>query len=295
MQGFLLLNKPNGITSFGAVSKIKHLAHEKRVGHTGTLDPMATGVLPIFIGKATALSSYLLEGNKTYKATVKLGIETDSLDITGNITATNSVFVTNDKLLSCLSKFNGKIKQTPPMFSAIRKDGVRMYELARKGETIEIPEREVEIFDISLLSPINEDNEFSFSATVSKGTYIRSLSSDIGKALGCGATLTELQRTNVSGFDIKNAVNLTELTEENIKAYIKNEDLALPHLQNIYVTEKQAIRFTNGGQPSFERIKADNLENHEIVKVYFEDTFLGLGFADFDNQQLGIKCVINKV
>ncbi len=295
MQGFLLLNKPEGITSFGAVSKIKRLAHEKRVGHTGTLDPMATGVLPIFLGKATALSSHLLDGEKTYTATVKLGITTDTLDITGEITSRKDVNISNKDLLNTLNKFKGKILQTPPIYSAIKQNGVRMYELARRGETAEIPAREVEIFDITLTSELDSKNEFSFTATVSKGTYIRSLVGDIGKDLGCGATLTSLCRTFASGFDIKDTVKLCDLTEENIESFIKKEDTALPHLDTVYVSQKQAIRFSNGGQLSYERLNKCDFADGQLLKVYFGETFLGLGFADNENRQICIKCNINKI
>jgi len=295
MQGFLLLNKPKGITSFGAVSRIKRLANEKRVGHTGTLDPMATGVLPIFIGRATALSSFVLESEKTYRATVKLGITTDSLDITGNILSKTEVKVTDREIESVLEKFLGKQMQTPPMFSAIRKDGVRMYELARKGETVDIPEREIEVLSLKIVSPLNKENEFSIETTVSKGTYIRSLCSDIGKVLGCGATLTALERTFVSGFSIDNCVNLEDLTPENIENYIKNCDAALPDLRKVSVTEKQAVRFTNGGQLDLDRLKENSFIDEEIFKVYFENKFLGLGFVDAEHNQLAIKCVINNI
>jgi len=295
MQGFLLLNKPKGITSFGAVSRIKRLTGEKRVGHTGTLDPMATGVLPIFIGRATALSSFVLESDKTYRAKVKLGITTDSFDITGNVLSKTDFNITNDELKSVLERFVGKQMQTPPMFSAIRKDGVRMYELARKGESVDIPQREIEVFSLNLLSPIDENGEFSIETCVSKGTYIRSLCSDIGKALGCGATLTSLCRTFVSGFDIKDCVNLDDLTCENIGEYIKNDDFALPDFKSVSVTQKQAVRFTNGGQLDLDRLKDNSFSDGEIYKVYFEDTFLGLGFVDKENNQLAIKCVINNI
>lgn len=295
MQGFLLLDKPKGITSFGAVAKIKWLVKEKRVGHTGTLDPMATGVLPVFIGRATALSSYLLDAEKTYTAKVKLGITTDTLDITGKITDKRQVSVTDADIIKATEAFKGKIKQTPPIYSAIRKDGVRLYELARKGETAEIPEREVFIHSLDISESLDENNEFSFCATVSKGTYIRTLCSDIGQYLGCGATLTELKRTNASGFSLKNAVSLDDLTPENISDFIKPEETAISHFPAVNVTEKQAIRFSNGGQLDFERIKNHTFYSGEIVRVKYENIFLGLGIADTKKEQLAVKCVINQM
>ena len=294
MQGFLLLDKPAGMTSFGAVARIKRLTNEKRVGHTGTLDPMATGVLPVFIGKATALSSFLSESDKRYVATVKLGIKTNTDDITGEIIKESGVSVSNDDIVSALLKFKGKIRQTPPAFSAIKQNGVRLYKLARQGEAVDVPEREVEIFDISLLSPLDGNNEFSFSATVSKGTYIRALARDVGDLLGCGATLCALRRTFVSDFDIKDAVALDLLTPENVGEYIKDEASALLHLKDVAVTKKQAVRFSNGGELSLDRLDGSDLSDGQIVKVNHGDTFIGLGAVSLDKNALFVKCNINK-
>ncbi len=295
MQGFLLLNKPSGITSFGAVAKCKRLSGEKRIGHTGTLDPMATGVLPVFIGRATALASYLLDAEKTYTATVKLGVLTDTLDITGNVVDTSDVNVTNEQIIDVISAFKGKSRQIPPMFSAIKKDGVRMYKLARKGETTELPKREIEIFDIKLISPLNGNNEFSFSATVSKGTYIRSLARDIGEKLGCLAVLSALCRTSASGFPLDLCVNLDDLTEENIKIYLKDEEFAVKHLKEVDVTAKQAIRFSNGGRLDIDRLKINDYYDGQVFRVKCGNVFLGLGSIDTTENQLLIKCVINGI
>ncbi len=294
MQGFLLLKKPKDMTSFSAVSCIKRLAHEKRVGHTGTLDPMATGVLPIFLGKATALSSLLIEGNKRYTATVKLGITTDTEDITGKILSEKEVIVTNDMLICALNNFKGKIKQKPPMYSALKKDGVRLYDLARQGKTIEIPERDVEIFSIDLLSDLDKKNCFIIDVCVSKGTYIRSLARDIGEFLGCGATLAELTRTETCGFNISDCADLNVITEETINDFVVSEEKAVMHLRECKVTQNQAVRFCNGGQLSFERLNITDFTDGELVRVKFGKLFLGVGCADTANKQLNIKCVINK-
>ena len=295
MQGFLLLNKPANMTSFGAVARIKRLSGEKRVGHTGTLDPMATGVLPIFLGRATALSSYLIEAYKEYKATVKLGVVTDTCDITGNVLSEANVNVTDEALLSVLDGFKGKILQTPPMYSAIKKDGVRLYELARQGRTVDIPKREVTVYSIKLLSPLDADNTFEISVRVSKGTYIRSLARDIGEKLGCGATLATLTRTKTSGFTLSECVSLDDLTEENIENYLKSEEKAIEYIPELFVTERQAIRFTNGGQLGFERLKSREFKPDELYRIKFEDKFLGIGYADCEKREIAIKCVINKL
>ena len=292
MQGLILLNKPQGITSFSAVSKIKWLAQEKRVGHTGTLDPLATGVLPIFLGRATALSGILLDADKGYTATVKLGVTTDTCDITGSVLQEKEVKVTEEQLKAVLLRFTGKISQVPPIYSALKKDGVRLYQLAREGKEVEIEPREVEIKTLKLIS--FEHDTFKIEVVCSKGTYIRSLCRDIGEALGCGATMTELLRTSTSGFSLGDTVSLDDLTRENIKDYIVSEEKALLYLREVSVTEKQAIRFSNGGQLSFDRLHDADFTDGELVRVKYGTQFLGIGIADNENKQIAIKCVINQ-
>ncbi len=294
MQGLLLINKPQGITSFGAVAKIKRICGVRRVGHTGTLDPMATGVLPIFIGRATALSSYLLEANKRYTATVRLGVTTDTCDVTGTVLTNNAVTVTNNQVLEVLEKFKGKQKQTPPMFSALKRNGIPLYDLARKGISVDIPQREIEVFSLNQTLPLGSTNEFDIDVCVSKGTYIRSLCRDIGESLGCGATLSALCRTETAGFSLSRCVDLDVLNTDNIGEYILPADSAIEYMPRVSITENQAVRFTNGGQLSFDRIRLDDNNDGTIYRVYCKDVFLGLGFVDVNNSQLGIKCIIQK-
>lgn len=292
MQGLILLNKPEGITSFAAVKKIKWLSGEKRVGHTGTLDPLATGVLPIFLGRATALSGILLDADKSYVATVKLGITTDTYDITGAVLSEQKAEVSQVELQEVLKGFVGEIEQIPPIYSALKKDGVRLYDLAREGKTVEIEPRKIKISRIELLQ-FKEDT-FKITVDCSKGTYIRSLCRDIGEALGCGATMTALERTATSGFNLDDTVSLDLLTKENIEDFIKPEEEALLYLREVNVTEKQAIRFSNGGQLSYERLKNSNFFDGELVRVRRGDLFLGVGVAENKNGQLAIRCVINQ-
>lgn len=292
MLGLLLLNKPEGITSFGAVARIKRLTGEKRVGHTGTLDPMATGVLPILIGRATVLSQHLIDADKSYSATVRLGTVTDSCDITGNVISQSRVDAGLLDIEGVLKAFTGKQQQIPPMFSAIKQNGVRMYELARRGETAEIPAREIEVFSLKQTAPLNDNFEFDIEATVSKGTYIRSLCRDIGEALGCGATLTRLKRTETAGFSIDRCVDLEQLTPDNISQYILPCDVAVDYMPKISVSEKQAVRFSNGGQLSLDRLKSNNLSNGALYRVYFGEKFLGLGEVNTEKQLLNIACII---
>lgn len=292
MQGLVLVNKPDGITSFGAVARVKKAAKEKRVGHTGTLDPMATGVLPVLLGRATALSSLLLDADKSYTATVRLGVLTDTDDITGTVLEEKPVSVTADGLWEAVKHFTGKIMQKPPLYSALKRDGVRLYTLARKGELPDIPEREIEVFSAEIIKPL-ENNEFTVNFHVSKGTYIRSLARDIGKYLGCGACLSALCRTYTGGFSLSECVPLDALSEENISQYLLSEERAVSYLRQADVTEKQAFRFTNGGQLDFDRLKLTGIKDGELFRVKYGDVFLGIGRADLQKNQLAVKCVIN--
>lgn len=293
MQGLLLINKPAGRTSFSVVSAVKKAASQKRVGHTGTLDPMATGVLPVLLGRATVLSSIMLDADKRYIARVKLGITTDTDDITGEVISQKEVNISKEALSLALEHFTGEIEQIPPMYSAIKKDGVRLYKLAREGKTAEIDPRKVNIFEIKLLSDLNQENEFVIDVHVSKGTYIRSLARDIGEYLGCGATLTALERTYACGFDIKDCVALEDLCSDNIEGYLLNEEIAVGHLREINVSEKQAVRFCNGGQLMFERLKVTDFNDGELFRIKYNEKLLGIGFADCKKEQIGIKCILN--
>lgn len=294
MQGFLLINKPSGITSFGVCAKIRRITGEKRIGHTGTLDPMATGVLPVFVGRPTVLSSFLLEADKRYIATVRLGVATDTDDITGNIIKTAEPVHDMRKIYETVNSFLGSRQQFPPAFSAIKKDGVALYKLARNGENVKTDPRNINIFGINILNDIDINNEFKIDVTCSKGTYIRSLCRDIGEKLGCFATMSALERVKTGAFEISECVDLDVLDEDNILDYLKPAEYALPHLNSVSVTEKQAVRFSNGGGLYLERIKAEFCSDGEILKVNYNDAFLGLGQVSFEKEQLLVKCVIEQ-
>ena len=294
MLGFINVYKPSGITSNAVISRIKRRVKPNKIGHMGTLDPMATGVLPIFIGRATVLSQYLIDADKSYSATVKLGITTDSCDITGDVISEVAVENNDQQIEEVLKRFIGKQLQTPPMYSAIKQNGVRMYELARRGESVDIPAREITVFSIDKTSHLNGENEFDIDCTVSKGTYIRSLCRDIGDALGCGATLTRLCRTSTAGFGIEKCVNLDDLTPDNISDYVMPCDIAVNYMPKIFVSKKQAIRFGNGGQLSLDRIKYTDFIDDTVYRVYFDERFLGLGLADTNENLLRIECLVDR-
>ena len=292
MTGLILLDKPEGKTSFGAVAAVRYLFSEKRVGHTGTLDPMATGVLPVLVGRATALSSFLLDADKEYIATFRLGVTTDTCDITGKILTENKVNVTNEQIKCALEHFTGEIEQVPPMFSALKKDGVPLYTLARKGIEVEIKKRKITVFSLKMISYLDENNEFAVKCAVSKGTYIRSLCRDVGEYLGCGATLSSLRRTKTSGYSIESCVKLETLTKENIKDFLVSEEDVVKHFKAVKVTKNQAIRFLNGGRLDLDRIGCEALTDNEICRIKYEDKFLGLGYVNRAKNQMAIKCVI---
>jgi tRNA pseudouridine55 synthase len=224
VSGILNINKPEGMTSFGVISRLKHLTGQKHVGHTGTLDPIATGVLPVCFGQATRISRFITESDKTYIATIKLGISTDTYDREGKITGENDFSgITPEQATEALHSFSGTIKQVPPAFSAIKLQGKKLYKLARSGIVLQPEAREVTINRLHVLSM--ELPLISVEIDCSKGTYIRSLAHDLGQVLGCGAHLTKLERTRCGMFTIEDAVALSTAEQ----AVVRGEWVSLLH------------------------------------------------------------------
>ena len=207
--GVLIVDKPSGMTSHDAVNKIRRLYNTKKVGHTGTLDPMATGVLVILIGRAAKAAEYIVSDSKRYTAGLLLGLTSDTLDTTGKILTQSADIPDKKAVLEVLPSFTGKQQQVPPMYSAIKKDGVKMVDLARRGVEIELPARDIEIY--SLEGAALSDNEYSLEVYCSKGTYIRSLCRDIGDKLGCGGVMSSLRRTQSGTFDLSRSHTFEEL------------------------------------------------------------------------------------
>ena len=268
-----MLDKAQGVSSFQAASSLRKIYNEKKTGHTGTLDPMATGVLPVALGKATRFIDFLPDADKAYVARLRFGITTDTLDITGKVLTQNETSVSASQVEAALGAFRGDILQVPPMYSAISVHGQRLYQLARKGVEIEREARPIRIDALELTDVIGD--EFEITVRCSKGTYIRSLIADLGEAMGCGAVMTALRRTAANGFLIENAVSLEALREDPMAALLPLEHpfLSLPQ---ITVTEKQAVRFLNGGALSAERVK--DLASPGRYRVYGPGgAFLGLG------------------
>ncbi len=223
VSGALIFDKPAGITSQTAVNIVRRVFGTRRVGHTGTLDPMATGVLVILVGSAVKASELLVTGEKSYEAVIKLGLATDTQDTTGNIVSRyDGVLPSYEELKAVLPAFIGEIGQLPPMYSALKVDGKKLYELARKGIEVERIERDITVSDISA-EKTDKPDEFILKVSCSKGTYIRTLCDDIGKALGCGAAMAALRRTSNGGFDISQATD-----EEKLKALENPESVLIP-------------------------------------------------------------------
>lgn len=293
MTGIICLDKPCDMTSFMAVKRVSRILGVKKAGHTGTLDPMATGVLVIMLGHCTRFIELLPEHRKSYSARVKLGLTTDTLDITGEVLTESPVNVTEEQLLKVAEKFKGEISQVPPMYSAIKKDGERLYDLARKGIEIERESRQITIEKLEIYD--FDGTEFSMDVTCSAGTYIRSLCDDIGKDLGCGAVMTSLRRTEANGFSIENAVTLEELeklvSEKAEQNVITSVEKALMSYPEITVTSPQANRFSNGGELGYERLHGDFSVG--VYRVYSpERKLLGLGEILTEKGDLTVRRVL---
>lgn len=283
MTGVLLIDKPEGLTSFGTLIRVKKIIGQKKCGHTGTLDPMATGILTVMLGGATRFCELLPDHDKAYIAKIRLGIVTDTLDITGKVLETHDVGVSENDVLSILPEFTGKIQQIPPMFSAVSVDGQRLYDLARKGEEVERKPREAEIYSINLDKWNEEEKEFTLTVHCSSGTYIRTLADDMGRALGCGAVLTALRRVKANGFGIDRALTLEELEKAAASASLGDCLLSIESVLEAYpaihVTAAQATRFGNGGDLLLSRLCGGREKG--IYRVFGpEEVFLGLGEND---------------
>lgn len=211
-NGILIIDKPSGWTSMDVCAKLRGILHEKRIGHGGSLDPMATGVLPVFVGQAAKAAEYAENSRKEYVGGLRLGTVTDTQDVTGNVLKTRPVGASPDDVRDAFRRFTGELSQTPPMYSAVKIHGKKLYELARKGKEIERPPRNVTIYELELLERVS-DTDYRFRCLCSKGTYIRTLCHDIGAALECGGTLYELRRTLAAGFTLSDAVTLSDVQE----------------------------------------------------------------------------------
>ncbi len=285
MNGFVVLDKGEGLTSFQAASCVKRIYAQKKAGHTGTLDPMATGVLPVALGRATRFIDFLPDADKAYVARLRFGVATDTLDITGKVLSQKDVNVTEEQVRAALPAFRGEIMQVPPMYSAVSVGGQRLYALARKGIEVERQARPVTVYELELTNAF-ENGEFEISVRCSKGTYIRSLIVDLGERLGTGAVMTALRRTAANGFTAENAFTEEALRADPTAALLPF-DLPFGAYGAVTVTEKQALRFANGGALAADRLKEELLPGR--YRVYSPaGVFLGLGELQ-SGQESGLR------
>ena len=282
MDGIILINKQKDCTSHDVVNKIKHMFNEK-VGHTGTLDPNATGLLPILIGQGTKLSYYLINHDKEYEVTLQLGIKTDTADGEGKVVEEQNVdkeVLEEENVVNVLKSFIGKQLQTPPIYSAIKLNGKKLYEYARKNIQVDVKPREIEVYDISITHINAEKNELQFTVKCSKGTYIRSLCEDIAKKMGTIGYMKELNRTKVGIFDIKNSITIEELEDnKDNETYLKEHIISIEDLfielygdeNKVMLSERKIELFLNG-------VKLTQALADGLYRIYDEKgTFIGIG------------------
>ena len=295
MNGLILIDKPKDFTSFDVVAVMRKLSGQKKAGHTGTLDPNATGVLPILLGSATKAQDLIVNHDKTYVADFKLGITTDTLDIWGNVTADFDTKTDLESVKKALLHFEGEIKQIPPMFSAIQKDGKRLYDLARQGIEVERESRKVTVYGITLLDFDESTQSGSFEISCSKGTYVRTVIDDMGRLLKTGAVMTDLRRTQACGFSVDECISLDEakrLAETGrLESALHSVESLFDTYNIIKISQAQSKRFSNGGALDLNRtvLKNQNVRDKTIFRVNDNNGgFIGLGIADAENRLLKI-------
>lgn len=289
MEGVINVYKEAGWSSGDVVNKLKGVLHERRIGHGGTLDPMAEGVLPICTGRATRLFDYITAFHKTYVARIVFGKTTDTQDATGTVLEEKPVNITLSDIEKILPEFTGVIKQIPPMYSALHVNGQRLYDLARRGETVVLEPREIEIESISVISPL-ENNECEIRVTCGKGTYIRTLCHDIGQRLGCGAHMKTLLRESAAGLDIKDSYTISQLDlmmKANDLSFLCPTDTAIGFMPEINVLSSSKKRLDNGNPVP---VKEADKDIDGFVRVYCDGIFYGIGLKK-DNFYF-LKCLL---
>lgn len=281
-SGIIVIDKPTDWTSHDVVAKLRGRFKERRIGHAGTLDPMATGILPVFVGRATRAVEFASEGQKEYIAGLRLGLVTDTQDITGSILSSNPVHVSKERLLKVLPLYCGDLLQIPPMYSAIKQQGKKLYELARAGKEVERTPRPITIFSLDLLEQVSE-TDFLLRVVCSKGTYIRTLCHDIGATLDCGACLYSLRRTMAAGFNETDAVTLDQvLSTESPERLLMPIDSYFKEYPSLCVDKVAECKIRNGASFPFEGLDA-------FYRVYNENQdFLMLGKIE-QNQLITVK------
>jgi len=293
MNGYINVFKPRGLTSHDVVKKVKKILKVKKVGHTGTLDPNASGVLPICIGKATRTSEYLLNADKTYIGELTLGISTDTQDVEGSVLNYSDKKVKEKDIINVFNQYRGEIYQTPPMYSALKFKGKKLYELARTGVEVEREKRKIYIYDIDVLN-IQDNEKILFSVKCSRGTYIRTLCNDIGEDLGTYGYMSYLIRTVVGSFKISDAVSLETIQKKSemnkIYDILYPIDYPLSDIEPIYVPNFYYNQLANGMPIDIDVIDTKNINTRgDILRVYCKDTFIGIGRVIKVNERVVLK------
>ncbi len=285
LSGILLLDKPKGFSSNAALQKVRWLLNAQKGGHTGSLDPLATGVLPLCFGEATKFSRYLLDADKSYEALIKLGITTDTADAEGQVLECRPVAVDSEAVEQALQQFRGNIMQVPPMHSALKKDGQPLYKLARAGEVVERQARPVSIYELQLLEL--DGDQLRIFVSCSKGTYIRTLAEDIGQLLGCGGHVAELRRISAGPFDLGQAVELQTLIDlqeqqgsEALDQFLLGSDAGLLHWDKVELSQNSSFYWQNG-----QAVRVPGAPGDGMLRVYnHQQEFIGVGEIDDDGQ-----------
>lgn len=300
MNGILVIDKPREFTSFDVIAVIRRITGQRKAGHTGTLDPNATGVLPVLLGSATKVQDLILNHDKTYEADFRLGLTSDTLDIWGEVVSRCVSHHKKADLIEILPVFTGEIEQIPPMFSAVQKNGQRLYDLARKGIEVEREARKVTVYRLELLNFNEERQEGRLLVECSKGTYIRTIIDDLGKCLGCGAVMTELRRTEACGFSLEDSITLDKAKQlaqsGELRKYVRSVESMFAQCGYVAVTDAQAKRFLNGGALDISRtyLARVNVQDKDIYRVKTKDNrFLGLGIVDLKSGLLKIHFLNN--
>ena len=294
ISGIVVLDKANGLSSNAALQEVKRLYEANKAGHAGSLDPLATGVLPVCLGEATKVSQFLLDSDKCYRARIKLGIRTDTGDSEGSIIERNAgISVSRKAIERALTKFKGEIEQVPPMHSAIKMNGVPLYKLARKGIAVERKPRLVTLYQVCLVEFVNSELELEISC--SKGTYIRTIADDLGQELGCGAHVIELRRTQAGVFTEKDSISAEELALEKensgldkIDQFLIPMDRAIQDLPEVNLPSITASHVKNG-----QAVLVRHLPKNGLVRMYEDEQFIGIGSIDDDGKVAPRRLIIN--
>lgn len=293
VHGIILLDKRLGVSSNRALQEVRRLFNANKAGHTGSLDPLATGLLPLCFGEATKVSALMLDDDKRYQVVVQLGVMTDTGDAEGEVIQVKPVPVLSQaEILSCLQQFTGEIDQVPPMYSALKQNGKKLYELAREGVVVDRKARRIIIYALELLkfddAQAVNPNQLTLDVSCSKGTYIRSLAEDIGHALGCGGTVTQLRRVVAGQFTIQQAKTIEQLTamsDQELQDALIRVDEPLEHMPLVSLTNHQATAINYGQSIEFKMPdELSSINTPTLIRMYQDDIFLGLGEMGLDGR-----------